>query len=161
MLNTQSNKLLSLCVLVYAAFFFTAISCSEKIEREKLQEARADIRFGNRFYSIYINKTGDSYAVKGSGSYYTDSLEITFSDTSEIFKVDSAKLLFERLEGLRVNPVVGSNRLGAPRVEIYYNRLKVYDAYRWDEVFWSIFTPIMEQIPQGFNPFRANDHPFD
>jgi hypothetical protein len=141
-------------------FFATILSCKERSPDDKSYNARSDIRFGSRFFSIYISEGGTAYVIKGKGSSYTEPLKIESSDTSNIFKLDSVKLFFEKLNRIKDNPIIGANRLDAPRVEIYYNQKKVYDAYKWDENFWDIFKPIMEQIPSGFNPFRSNEKPF-
>jgi hypothetical protein len=44
----------------------------------------------------------------------------------------------------------------AQRAEVYFNHQKIYDGYAWDETFWDLFRPIMKQIPEGYDPFRAN-----
>ena len=147
--------------LLYTLLFFaTILSCKESGVDEKSYNVRSDIRFGSKFFSICINEDGAAYVIKGTGSHYTESLKVESSDTSNIFKLDSVKLFFERLNNIKDNPIIGANRLDAPRVEIYYNQKKVYDAYKWDEIFWNLFKPIMEQIPSGFNPFRADEKPF-
>lgn len=146
--------------LYILCFFLLFFSCKGKGNDIKSYNFQADIRLGNKFYSIYLNEDGEGYVIKGSGSYYTDTLKIKSSDTSNVFKIDSVKVFFENLNKIKAHPIVGVNRVDAPRVEIYYNHQKVYDAYKWDETFWKLFRPIMEQIPRGFNPFRANDKPF-
>ncbi len=144
-------------------FFFLAFtSCKEKNNNENSYDVRSDIRLGNKFYSIFLNENGEGYVIKGKGSYYTDTLKIESSDTSNVFKLDSAKVFFEVLNRIKTNPIFKKNRTGtAPRAEIYYDQQKVYDGYTWDEKFWDLFRPIMYQIPNGFNPFRADDKPFE
>lgn len=147
--------------LLYALFFFaTILSCKERNVDEKPYNVRSDIRFGSKFFSIYVSEDGAAYVIKGRGSHYTEPLKVESSDTSNVFKLDSVKLFFENLNHIKDNPIIGANRLDAPRVEIYYDQKKVYDAYKWDEKFWNLFKPIMEQIPSGFNPFRADEKPF-
>jgi len=143
-------------------FFLAFISCKAKVHDAELYNVRTDIRLGNKFYSIYVNEEGSAYVVKGAGSYYTDTLKIKSSDTSEVFKLDSISLFFETLNKIKANPIFRANRTStAPRAEMYYDHQKIYDAYAWDETFWDLFRPIMEQIPKGFNPFRVNDKPFE
>ena len=150
-------KKLIYAILLLIMFF----SCKEeKTNNEHLYIVRSDIRFGSRFYSINISEDGTAYAVKGSGSNYTESLNILSSDTSNAFKLDSAKSFFEKLNRIKDNPIIEASQFDAPRVEIYYDQKKVYDTYKWDEKFWDLFKPIMEQIPSGFNPFRADEKPF-
>ena len=149
---------------VYILFFFLAFTpCKEKNNNnQKPYDVRSDIRLGNKFYSIFLNESGEGYVIKGKGSYYTDTLKIESSDTSNVFKFDSAKEFFEVLNRIKTNPIFKNNRAGtAPRAEIYYNQQKVYDAYTWDETFWDLFRPIIEQIPKGFNPFLTDDKPFE
>lgn len=147
--------------LFYISFFsFTLFSCKAQTNNKVQYDVRSDIRLSTKFYSIYLNKEGQACVIKGNGSYYTDTLIIVTSDTSNVFKIDSVNLFFEKLNKIKANPIIGENRLHAPRVEIYYDHQKVYDAYRWDETFWGLFRPIMEQIPKGFNPFRESDKPF-
>jgi hypothetical protein len=141
--------------------FFLLFSCKEKDSDIKPYNVQADIRLGNKFYSIYLNDDGEGYVIKGDGSYYTDTLKVQSSDTSNVFKIDSVKVFFENLNRIKAHPIIGVNRVDAPRVEIYYDHQKVYDAYKWDATFWNLFRPIMYQIPKGFNPFRADDKPFE
>lgn len=139
----------------------TLASCISDKSVDDPYNVRVDFRLSGKFYSIMMNESGRSYAIKGLGSYYEDSLKIAQSDTSEIFKLDSAAQFFINLDKIKKDPVIGSNYMGAPRVEIYYDRSKIYDSYRWDEDFWDLFRPIMHQIPKGFNPFNPDDRPFE
>jgi hypothetical protein len=146
------------CILLLLAI----ISCKGKTNNGKPYNVRSDIRLGTKFYSIFLNREGRAYVIKGKGSYYTDTLKIEASDTSSTFKLDSVKIFFESLNKIRTHPIFKMNRTGtAPRAEVYYEGKKVYDAYEWDETFWDLFRPIMEQIPQGYNPFRSDDKPFE
>lgn len=147
--------------LLYAFFFFIIIqSCKEKSNSDHSYDVRSDIRFGTWFFSVFVKEDGTAFVIKGTGTPYTDPLTVLSSDTSNIFRLDSVGLFFEKLNQIRDNPIIGAKRLDAPRVEIYYDQKKVYDAYRWDETFWDLFKPIMEQIPSGYNPFRTNEKPF-
>ncbi|MGK2862486.1 MAG: hypothetical protein ACSLE0_11160 [Chitinophagaceae bacterium] len=148
--------------LLYTLFFFaTILSCKERYHNNRSYCVRTDIRFGSRFCSIFINEDGTAYAIKGRGSHYTEPLKIISSDTSNIFKLDSIKLYLENLNKIKDEPVIGGYRNDAHRAEIYCNQKKVYDAYNWDEEFWKLIKPIMEQIPKGFNPFRdESENPF-
>jgi hypothetical protein len=146
----------------YLLFFgIIFIGCKEKKNEKNLYSVRTDIRLGSKFYSIYFNEIGDAYAIKGNCSYYTEPLKVESSDTSSLFKLDSVKPFFVKLDAIKINPIIGGNREGAPRVEIYYGNKKIYDACKWDEPFWDLFRPIMEQIPKGFNPFLSDDKPFE
>lgn len=147
----------SFYILLFFSLFY---SCKEKTGNKELYNVRTDIRFGTKFYSIFINEQGQAYVIKGVDSYYRDTLKIESSDTSKIFKLDSAKVFFDSLNKIKVHPIVGAFYDDAPRVEIYYDHQKIYDAYSWDETFWVLFRPIMEQIPKGYNPFRVSDYPF-
>jgi hypothetical protein len=147
--------------LLYALFFVTTIhSCKEKSPNDQSFNVRSDIRFGGRFFSIFIKENGTAYAIKGSSTFYTEPLKVLSSDTSNIFKLDSVELFFEKLNRIKNNPMIGAIHLDAPRVELYYNQKKVYDTFRWDEIFWDLFKPIMKQIPSGYNPFNADEKPF-
>lgn len=141
-------------------FFFILQACKEKNAEMDSYNVRSDIRLGTKFYSIYMKDDGLSYVIKGVGTYYTDTLKMISSETSTFFKLDSAKVFLQNLNAIKNNPINGIYRDDAPRVEVYLNHQKIYDAYKWDETFWNLFRPIMEQIPMGFNPFRANDNPF-
>lgn len=146
--------------LAYILLLLVFASCRSQPSGEKLFDARSDIRLGSKFYSIYLKKDGTAYVVKGIGSDYTEALKIESSDTSSVFRLDSAKVFFKRLERIESHPIVEEKRLDAPRVEIYYKDKKIYDAYSWDETFWDMFSPIMSQIPKSFSPFRLDDAPF-
>lgn len=146
--------------LTYIVLFFAFTSCRLQPSDKKPFDARSDVRLGSKFFSICINKDGTAYVIKGTSSNYTEALKIESSDTSNIFRLDSAEVFFKRLEQIKSHPIIEAERLDAPRVEIYYSDKKVYDAYNWDETFWGLFRPIMSQIPKGFNPFRMDDTPF-
>jgi hypothetical protein len=142
-------------------FFGIFMSCKGRQEStDKPYNVRTDFRMGSKFYSIWMNENGKAYAIKGEGSFYTEPLKILTSDTSEVFKMDSVKQFYGSLEKMKKQPIIGSNYMGAPRVEIYCDGQQIYDSYRWNEAFWDLFRPIMHQIPKGFNPFLTNDRPF-
>ena len=151
----MSKYLLALVLLL------TYLSCKQGASPKKINSFQADIRLGHKYYSIHINREGEGYITKGNGTYYTEPLQIKTSNYSKIFKIDSANLLFINLNKLKHYPVTGAKREGMPRIEIYYEKNKIYDAYAWDETFWNIFRPIMEQLPKGFNPFLVSDNPFE
>jgi hypothetical protein len=146
----------SLCT----SFLLLLISCVIHAPDEKVYEARNDIRFGKRFFSILVRENGTAYVIKGIGSNYMDSLQIESADTSQIFKLDSSAVYFDRLKKLQSNPVFKSNLSGGARAEIYYHQQKICDSYHWGESFWDLFRPIMEQLPKGFSPFRVSEKPF-
>jgi hypothetical protein len=140
--------------------FLVINSCKQSVNYQGEYDVKADIRFGSKFYSIYLSPKGIGYVIKGRGSRYSKPLEIASSDTSQIFKLDSIGLSYKALDKLRIKPTIDSSFQDSPRAEIYYNNKKIYDTYRWDTEFWNVFRPIMEQIPRGFNPFRTSENPF-
>lgn len=147
---------------VYFFFLLTFISCKDKVTKGEQYDVKCDIRLGKTFYSIYLNQEGHAYVIKGNGSFYTEPLTIRSSDTSNVFKLDSTKSFFETLNKFRENPIYKANRTGiAQRAEVYYDNRKVFDSYAWDEMFWDLFRPIIEQVPKGFNPFLINDNSFE
>ena len=126
--------------IFYISFFSLLLfSCKAQTNKEQYN-VRTDIRLSTKFYSIYMNEEGEAYI--------------------NVFKIDSVKIFFENLNKSKANTIIGVKRADAPRVEIYYDHQKIYDAYRWDETFWNLFRPIMEEIPKGFSPFRESDKPF-
>ncbi|HEY9256447.1 hypothetical protein [Chitinophaga sp.] len=130
--------------------------------RQETYDIHADVRLGERFYSIFLDKDGYGYVAKGTGSYYTSPLTIDSSVNSNMFKVDSIKGLISILDQLTIDSTIKKKPMGTiPRVEIYYKNVKVYDAYRWDQSVWNGLRPIISQLPHGFNPFLASDNPFE
>lgn len=151
----------AICVC-FLYFILLIVGCKAKKDDKSSYIVQADIRFGNKFYSIYLNELGNAYVIKGDGTNYSEPLKIESSDTSRIFKLDSAKRFFEILSEVKFNPIKNVSRIGtAQRGEVYYNHQKIYDSYAWDESFWNLFGPIMEQIPKGFNPFLIDSKTFD
>lgn len=144
--------------LIY--FVLYCFSCISPSKNEQINEARVDIRFDTKFYSILLSKNNKAYVIKGSGTDYRDSLVILNSDTSLRFKIDSVKTFFIKLDSLRLLKPIGVDQLDAPRIEIYYYKEKIFDTYRWDENFFNLIRPIMTQLPSGFNPFRVDELPF-
>ncbi|HEV8283905.1 MAG TPA: hypothetical protein VGQ09_06330 [Chitinophagaceae bacterium] len=135
-------------------------SCKQNVTSEKEYNFQANIRLGYKYYSINVNEEGKAQVIKGKGSFYTEPLKIESSDSSKIFKIDSLRVFFENVDKIKRSPLIDSNRTDAPRVEMYYQHKKIYDAYKWNENFWDLFRPIMEQLPKGYSPFRASDNPF-
>jgi hypothetical protein len=147
-------------ILTILIFFTFIASCKEKSLKKESYNARLDIRQGFRFVSIYISESNKSYAVKGTGTYYTEPLKAENSDTSKLFNLVSANMFLEKLNQLSDKPIFGPERSGAPKVEIYYKQKKIYESYSWDTEFWELIKPIVSQIPPGYNPFIDKENPF-
>ncbi len=140
--------------------FLALISCRHQNNLFKNYDVRFNIRYGAKFYSVFADENGKAVAIKGASSYHTDSFKIQTSDTSELFRIDSIKSFLRVIDSFKTKPVVGTEMLHSPRVEIFYDERKVYDSYNWNEKFWDLFRPIMKQIPHGFNPFIVNESPW-
>jgi hypothetical protein len=155
------KKITILLLLLFS--FLSPFSCRKNIKEQKHYQVRTDVRLGSKFYCIYVNEAGKTYVVKGTGSNYTEQFKkIITSDTSKIFRSDDMKVFFYKVKNMQSNPVIiPSNITDAARIEIYFKSKKVYDSYGFDKGFMDLFRPIMGQLPNGFNPFLANDHPFD
>lgn len=137
-------------------------SCKQlQSQKKDSYDIQIDFRLGYKYFSMYLNKDGNGYIIKGKGSYYTEPLQIQSSDTSRMFKIDSINKFIQNLDQIKSHPLI-SNMLGdgVPRTEIYYEQKRIYDAYNLDESFWSLFRPIIEQLPKGYNPFRISDDPW-
>jgi len=134
--------------------------CTTKPKTESTNAARVDVRLGRKFYSIYINKEGNGYGVRGTGSYFTEPLVVEKSDTSNFFRLDSATIFFDNIEKYKHVPFVGAKVQDAPRVEIFYLQTKIYDGYRWGVELWNLVRPIIHQLPKEYNPFLANNETF-
>ena len=143
--------------------FLLLFACRNKLKTQNSYQVRMDVRFGSKFFSIYVNDKGETFVVKGKGSNYTGRFTNTVtSDTSKVFKSDSLRVFFDKVKKMEAHPVIiESNVTDAARIEIYYKSKKVYDYYGFDSTFMSLFRDNMGQLPKGFNPFRADDHPFD
>ncbi len=148
-------------IISYFLLPFFLISCKGIKRNVNSYDSRTDIRMGSKFYSICLNETGEGYVIKGNCSYFTEPFIIESSDTSRFIKLDSANSFFKELNRIKVAPIIKDIRMGAPRVEIYYDNKKIYDAYKWDEEFWDIFRSIMEQLPENYNPFLVDKNPFE
>ncbi len=142
-------------------FILLIAACKERVEVEKQYEVRVDVRMGTNFYSIFIKKDGRAIAIKGLGSPHYEPFRIQSSATSSSFKLDSVNKFFESLNKIKADPISNiDNNSDFPRVEIYYDKNRIYDVNKWNELFWELFNPIMRQIPKGYNPFRVRDNPF-
>lgn len=69
---------------LYVLFFLTFVGCKEGASKDKTYQVRSDIRLGTTFYSIYFNKNGSAYVVKGKESFYIEPLKIESAATSNI-----------------------------------------------------------------------------
>ena len=103
-----------------------------------------------------------AYVIKGTGSDYTDTLVVKSSDTSNVFKLDSVGIFFNTLNEIRSKPVFKENRSTgtAQRAEVYYKQVKILDDYAYDSTFWELFRPIMNQLPNAYNPFIVDNYQF-
>ncbi|MFL5746849.1 MAG: hypothetical protein ACJ751_19380 [Niastella sp.] len=146
--------------LFYLPLFLIFFACREQTNMKKQCDVRCDVRLFTKYFSMHINSDGKTYVVKGTGSYYTDSLIVKSADTSNVFKLDSTQAFFEALNKIRTNPVFNENRSTgtAQRGEVYYKQVKVFDDYAWDPAFWDLFRPIMGQLPSEFNPFNVENY---
>lgn len=135
-----------------------ASGCKQEEKKDPHNNVRVDIRWGSKFCSLLIAESGDAYAIKGTEVRQDSLLAVISSDTSKSFKLDSVKVFFENLDAIRINPVIMDDRSSdSPTAQIYFNDIKIYNARRWDSRFWDVFRPIMEQIPEKFNPFLLNN----
>ena len=143
-------------VIILASLLF---SCTKR-PNIKVYPIQANFRFGHKFYSLNLNKAGEAYVIKGIGTSYIEPLQYKFGDTSQTFKLDSVSTFLKKIELLRSHPLSDLSSFDAPRVEIFYDKQKIYDATRWDHQFWDMFRPLMQQLPKGYNPFRLDDKPW-
>ena len=92
---------------------------------------------------------------------HNEDLIVRSADTSGIFKLDSIDKYYFQIKKIENKPKIDSSDPGSPRIEIYYKHIMIVDSYNWDESFWDIARPIMYQLPDGFNPFRSDEMPFE
>jgi hypothetical protein len=153
----NTKKLIFAIFILSNSIFF---QCSEHAKKESEPTVRFDISFGNKFYSLFVDKSGSSHAIKGTTANTDRPLSIVSSDTSTLFSLDSAEVLFRNIELIKSRPMVIDIGSDAPRVEIYYRTEKIYDSHKWDSQFWDIIRPVMTQIPKEYNPFLVDNKPF-
>ena len=127
--------------------------CQEPVNNGKSYSARVDFRFGSKFYSLCASDSRLCYAIRGTATDYLSPFKIISSDTSNPFKLDSARTFFRRIDELKHETFAVYRNGDAPRVEIYSDGKKIYDSGAWDAKFWNIFRPIMGSIPKGLIPF--------
>lgn len=148
-------------LFVFIVCLLFTLACEQNNSKNKEYDVRADIRLGTAFYSIFVNEQGFAYVIRGSGTDYNEQLEVKSSDTSAIVRLDSVRVFYRQLNELKKQPhIFGITVLDAPRVEVYYDSDKIYDSNSWNAKFWDLFRPIATQLPKGYNPFTASDHPF-
>lgn len=143
--------------------FFLALliisACKDKNDK-KTYNVQMDIRFGNRYYSLFLSEQGNCKVNKGFGTYYTEPFKPQTFDSSISFKIDSISLFYDKLSTFLNSPKLDTTQDHVARAEIYFERKKILDSYKWDERVWGVFRTIMEKIPKKFNPFRLSDDPF-
>ena len=151
-------SLLVLLVLLFAV----SPACKHKSKSTNPYDTRIDFRFGKKFYSMHLCKQGMAYMVKGKGTNYTEPFAIMSSDTSKVFKIDSLQATYKLLDKLKAKPRIDTaGTTDAPRIEIYYDDKKIYDSFEWSGGIWDLFRPMIDKLPQGYNPFSGGEHPFD
>jgi len=138
---------------IFATMLVFFFQCQESAKKEDVYTTRVDFRFGNKFYSLLASDSGLCYAIRGIGTDYLSSFKIISSDTSELFRLDSARAFLTHVNELKKGTLKVYHNGDAPRVEIYSDGKKVYDSGAWDAQFWSMFRPIAGQIPPKYNPF--------
>ena len=119
-------------------------------------EAVAFIRYDKKFFALHINNLGTAYLVKGNSTYYTEVFKQHTSDTSQTFKLASTSSFFKGLRNLAAKPISRNKPDGEiPRMEIFLNKIKVYDGYENDGTYWNLVRPILNEIPDHLNPFQT------
>ena len=137
------------------------LSCKQH-ESDPPYTVRTDIRLGNKFYSVFVNQDGNAYVIKGRGTVYTESLTVANADTSKRFRSDAMKIFFNKVRSMKEHPIINMPDItDASRIEIYCDTKKVLDSYGLRKPYMDLFIPIMGKLPKGYNPFFANEHPFD
>jgi hypothetical protein len=137
------------CVSIYSA-------CKQSDTVETNYNVRTDIRLGTAFHSIFVSEKGPCYVIKGIGTDMYHPFYVLSSDTSSIvhLNLQKAEAFFKEIGQFKRKPlIVGITKTDAPRVEIYYDGKKIYDANSWNERFFDLFKPIIPQLPEGYNPF--------
>lgn len=144
-------------------FFVFSFSCNQSYKDKKQESESTNLktttiiyRSGYTYYQIEVENTGIGFVKKGdSNNYHEDFIPETVQD-SLFFKVNSTVSYFEKLQEYERNPYIGQRVLGVNRIQIYSDKVKVYDSYRFDSDFWDLIKIISDDIPQKFNPFISN-----
>lgn len=144
--------------LIYLSLIIIS-SCKDKDDKQ-IHNVQMDIRFGNKYYSLFFSEDGNCKVNKGVGTYFTEPFKPQEVNSTIDFKIDSIILFYEKLNILKENPKIDTVPYHMTRAEIYFERKKIVDSYRWDKNVTSLIGTIMEKIPKGFNPFRVSDNPF-
>jgi hypothetical protein len=145
-------------VALYCCLFF---AYTINVDAQTHYNIRVDIRFGYKFYSIFIDNNSRAYVIRGNGSGYLENFKIITSDTSHRFKLSHINLFYRDVDKLKAKPrIMNSSVTDSPRVEIYYEGKKIYDGQESGTMFWEMFKPVMLQLPKGYNPLLLDDHPF-
>ncbi|MCQ6959687.1 hypothetical protein [Mucilaginibacter aquariorum] len=123
---------------------------------------RADLRFGNSFYSMLANEKGQACILKGTSSHAMDIFKIEHSDTSKIFRLDSVAAFYNAIYKIKAKPKIHHHvNTDTARVEIYFDGIKIYDGPMTGEEFWDVFRPTFGQLPNGYCFYCTNDKPFE
>jgi hypothetical protein len=144
-------------ILLYSLVF---TNCQQTDIGETNYNVRADIRSGSFFHSLLVSEDGRCYVIKGTATFESDRFSVLSADTSSLVHLDSQKAIafFKKIEPFKAKPlIVGITKTDAPRVEIYYDGKKIYDANNWNDEFLDMFKPLIPQLPNGYNPF-VNDN---
>lgn len=149
------KKTLLFCTI----FLITSFGCKNISDfnpsKEHLDNIKIEVRSGYEIISVKLNSDGSGISRKGTGTYYTEERDsISFNDSIS-FKSNSFEILNENLNSLKSNAYNGSKYQDAPRVEIYFNEDKLYSGYSWNSEFWEIIRPVIQEIPEKFNPFMV------
>lgn len=151
-------------------YYYTALFClllmackanaqqnTHTAQASNIYQVRANFWRGNKFYSLFISKQGAAYAIKGVGAFDTTATAIKQQDTSKIFILTRAREFFTMLEAFKKTPKVRRvSTSSMPEARVYYNQKNVYETNVADGTFWKLFKPIMEQVPEKFNPFLVS-----
>jgi hypothetical protein len=150
-------KVLKVLFLFILIFLF---SCNQSYKDRKqvnegtnLKKTTIIYRSGYTYYQIEVESTGNGFVKKGYSNNYHDEFSPKTVQDSMFFKVNSTASYFEKLKKYEKNPYKGQRILGVNRIQVYSDKEKVYDSYRFDSDFWSLINTISNDIPQKFNPF--------
>lgn len=142
----------SLCFLLICIFFI--VSCISKDSKYKNFDSTINIEFANNYFSIYLNRNGNAYVVRGN---LVDSIKTGNKiplDSSDIFHIDSIENYFKGIDSVsKVQQII--TRGYGQKAEIFLNTKKVYETYASRKEFWIIFRPIIMEIPRNYYPFNT------
>lgn len=147
-MHYHTNSLIIFLITV-ASISISILSCRPKEKLNKKEKvARVYLRHREDFYCISVKENGEAHIEAGRSSFYTEPFVKRSSCSSHNYFIDSAAKFWSVIRILSANEDVGDPPQTAPRIEVYYDTVKICNSYIWRSLEWDLIRSVTENPPK-------------